>query len=136
MMSSSGAPDLVAYWLLQRDYTRSGRTVYRSSGSALEVEFTGFVPDEGLPRYYQSCDIYCAPSTGGESFGVVLLEAMAAGAPGIASHIQGYGSVLTHGREGFMVEPKDPSAPAVAITRLLGDRPLRARIGRAGRRTA
>ena len=67
---------------------------------------------------------------------MVLLEAMAAGAPVIASHIQGYASVLTHGREGFMVEPKDPSALAVAITRLLSDRPLRAVMGEAGRRTA
>jgi phosphatidylinositol alpha-mannosyltransferase len=136
VVAGSGDPEEFAEWLPLRDYARPDRRVYRSAGSALEVEFTGFVSSDDLPRYYQSCDIYCAPSTHGESFGVVLLEAMAAGAPVLASRIQGYASVLNHGREGFLAEPKDPSALAVGIARLLGDKQLRLNMGEAGRRTA
>jgi phosphatidylinositol alpha-mannosyltransferase len=136
VVAGSGDPDEMAEWLPLRDYSHRDRLVYRSAGSAMEVEFIGFVSAEDLPRYYQSCDVYCAPSTGGESFGVVLLEAMAAGVPVVASRIQGYAGVLTHGREGFLAEPKDPAALAVAIVRLLSDRDLRARMAEAGRRTA
>ena len=102
----------------------------------MEVEFTGFVSSEDLPRYYQSCDVYCAPSTGGESFGIVLLEAMAAGAPVLASRISGYANVLTHGREGFLVDPKSPAALAAGVIRLLSDATLRKQMGEAGKRTA
>jgi phosphatidylinositol alpha-mannosyltransferase len=136
VVAGGGDPEEVTDWLPLRDYTRPGRTVYRSAGSAVEVEFTGFVPDQELPRYYQSCHVFCAPSTGGESFGVVLLEAMAAGAPIIASRIQGYASVLTHGREGFLTDPKNSAAIAAGIIRLLSDADLRAMMGQAGKRTA
>lgn len=136
VVAGSGDPDEMAEWLPLRDYSRNDRVIFRSAGSAMEVEFTGFVGADDLPRYYQSCDVYCAPSTGGESFGVVLLEAMAAGTPVVASRIQGYAGVLTHGREGFLAEPKDPSSLAVAIVRLLSDRDLRGRMAEAGRRTA
>ncbi len=136
VVAGGGDPVDMAEWLPLRDYARPGRVVYRSAGSAIEVEFTGFVPAEDLPRYYQSCDIYCAPSTGGESFGVVLLEAMAAGVPIVASRIPGYASVLTHGREGFLAEPKSPAALAAGIIRLLSDPTLRRHMGEAGQRTA
>ena len=136
VVAGSGDPEEMEPWLPLRDYSRSNRVVYRSAGSAMEVEFTGFVPAEQLPAYYQSADVYCAPSTGGESFGIVLLEAMAAGTPVLASRIPGYADVLTHGREGFLVEPRDSAAIAVGIVRLLSDPDLRARMGEAGRRTA
>lgn len=136
VVAGSGDPEDMAQWLPLRDYTRTARTVYRSPGSAMEVEFTGFVSGEDLPRYYQSCDIYCAPSTGGESFGIVLLEAMAAGVPVLASRIPGYANVLTHGREGFLAEPKNPASIAAGLIRLLSDGEARGRMGEAGRRTA
>jgi phosphatidylinositol alpha-mannosyltransferase len=136
VVAGSGDSEGVVEWLPLRDYTRPERTIYRSAGSALEVEFTGFVLEEDLPRYYRSCDVYCAPSTGGESFGVVLLEAMAAGTPILASRIPGYASVLTHGREGFLTEPKNPAAIAAGIIRLLSDPDLRSAMGQAGKRTA
>lgn len=100
------------------------------------VEFTGFVATEELPRYYQSCDVFCAPSTGQESFGIVLLEAMASGKPIVASDIQGYRFVVNHGVEGILVPPRDEQALALALVRLLSDAEMRARLGEAGRRRA
>lgn len=136
VVAGKGDPELMAEWLPLRDYTRRDLAVYRSPGSALEVVFTGFASHEDLPRYYQSAAVYCVPSTGGESFGVVLLEAMAAGTPVLASRIPGYANVLTHGREGFFSEPKNPPSIAAGLVRLLSDAELRGRLGEAGKRTA
>ena len=100
------------------------------------VDFVGFVPDEEKPRYYASCDVFCAPSVGGESLGIVLLEAMASGKPIVAADIPGYASVLSNGREGLLVAPKSPPALALALVRLLADRELRRSMGAEGRATA
>ena len=100
------------------------------------VDFVGFVSREELPRYYASCDIFCAPSIARESFGIVLLEAMASRKPVVATTIPGYASVMTNQREGLMVEPRDPSALAIALVRLLSDAELRKRLASQGRETA
>ena len=100
------------------------------------VQFVGYVPEAEKPRYFHSCDVFCAPSLGFESFGIVLLEAMAAGRAIVASNIPGYRCVLTDGREGLLVEPADPTVLAQALVRLLRDPQLRARMGTRGRETA
>lgn len=100
------------------------------------VDFIGYVAREELPRYYRSCDIFCAPSTRGESFGIVLLEAAASGRPVIGTNIPGYASVLTNGVEALLVEPKDPAALAIAIVRVLSDPDLQQRLAERGRATA
>jgi len=97
------------------------------------VKFVGRVSPQELPRYYKTCDLFCAPSTGFESFGIVLLEAMAAGKPIVATGIAGYRSVLEHGREGLLVEPENESALAEAIIRVLRDPSLRSSMGEQGR---
>ena len=101
-----------------------------------DVCFAGHVPTEELPRYYQAAHVYCAPSTGQESFGIVLLEAMAAGAAIVASDIPGYRTVMTNGQEGLTVPPQDPRAIAASVCALLQNSSLRARMGEIGQRTA
>jgi phosphatidylinositol alpha-mannosyltransferase len=101
-----------------------------------DVKFVGLVSAEDLPRFYRTAHVFCAPSTGFESFGLVLLEAMAAGAPIVASDIPGYHHVVTHEREGLLVPPADERGIADAVVRLLQDEGLRSRLGQRGRETA
>lgn len=96
------------------------------------VVFTGYVPGDELPSYYRSADIFCAPATGGESFGIVLLEAMACGKPVVATNIDGYASVLADGEEGLLVPPRDEDALAEALLKLLQDKSLRSSMGGKG----
>lgn len=98
-----------------------------------DVVFIGYATYHDLPRYYKTADIVCSPATGRESFGIVLLEAMAAGKPIIASNIEGYNSVLTHGAEGLLVPPKNVGKLTQALTSLMTDESLRQQMGAKGR---
>ncbi len=87
-----------------------------------DVEFVGFVESETLPRYYTSADIFCSPATHGESFGIVLIEAMAAGLPVVAFDNQGHRCVL---RKDFLVENRDVEALAKKLLSFLQSDRLR-----------
>ncbi len=99
-----------------------------------DIEFVGYISPEVLPDYYHNADIFCAPSLGFESFGIVLLEAMAAELPVVASNIAGYRSVILDGQEGFLVPPGQPDALANMLVKLVANPKLRWKMGQAGRR--
>ena len=105
-------------------------------GIADSVLFAGFVPADMLPRYYASADAYCSPALGGEAYGIVLLEAMAAGAPVIASDIPGYNEVVRDGATGVLVPPGSEEALAETINGLLSDEGRRRALSIAGRTQA
>ena len=101
-----------------------------------DVVFRGMVTYDELPRYYKTADIFCSPATGRESFGIVLLEAMALGKPVVASNIEGYAGVITSGKEGLLVSPQNEVALSRSLMALLTDAPLRQRMGERGLVTA
>lgn len=116
------------------DVRRHAQTLETVGGAG--IEFLGVVAPTDLPRYYASCDLFCAPSTGHESFGIVLLEAMASARPIVASDIPGYASVMAPDREGLLVPPGAPGALADAIVRILRNTDIGMALGAAGRMTA
>ncbi len=94
----------------------------------VEVVFRGVVSREDLPRYYACSDIFCSPATGRESFGIVLLEAMAAGTAVIGTAISGYLTILRDRWNALVVPPKSASAITRALEELMDDQRLRLRL--------
>jgi phosphatidyl-myo-inositol alpha-mannosyltransferase len=101
-----------------------------------DVVFSGYAPLDMLPRYHASSHIFCAPNTGNESQGIILLEAMAAGLPVVASNIEGFAGVLTDGIEGTLVRPKDSDVLSEALLQLVDSRELREEMSAHGRERA
>jgi phosphatidylinositol alpha-mannosyltransferase len=97
------------------------------------VELLGRVSDDEKARWFATADIFVSPATGRESFGIVLLEAMAAGRAIVCSDIHGYKGVVRRGEQALLVPPGDARALAEAIGYLLDHPEERARMGRAGR---
>jgi phosphatidylinositol alpha-mannosyltransferase len=100
------------------------------------VHMVGSVPNDRLPAVHAAGDVFVASALGQESFGVVLIEAMAAGLPVVATDIPGYREVVTHGVEGLLVPPRDPEALAAGLVRVLTEPGLAERLGEAGRARA
>jgi phosphatidylinositol alpha-mannosyltransferase len=96
------------------------------------IEWLGRISDEEKASRLRGADVFCAPSIRGESFGIVLLEAMASGTPIVAGDLAGYANVARDGIEGVLVEPGDPVALAEAIRSVLDDQGLADRLTSAG----
>jgi phosphatidylinositol alpha-mannosyltransferase len=101
-----------------------------------DVVFTGMVNFDEQPSYYRTADIFCAPNTSHESFGLVLVEAMATGRPVVATNIEGFAAVITSGREGLLVPPMTVRPLADTLLKLLNDKQLRLQMGQQGLITA
>ncbi len=93
----------------------------KAMGTDGNVEFLGYVPDESINALFSSADIFVLPSSFGESFGIVILEAMAAGTPVIGTKVGGIEEILDGGRYGLLVSPSDPKELAGTMLELLGD---------------
>ncbi|HET8592203.1 MAG TPA: glycosyltransferase family 4 protein, partial [Solirubrobacterales bacterium] len=100
------------------------------------INAVGKVSDEELWRRFGEADVLCAPSLAGESFGMILIEAMAAGTCVVASKIAGYSDVVTDGVDGILVPPADPQALAEELQLLAHEPERRAALGDSGRRSA
>jgi phosphatidylinositol alpha-1,6-mannosyltransferase len=109
-------------------------------GLSSRVDFAGRVPDAALPDHYRDAHVFVMPAReeeqgrSVEGFGIVYLEASASGLPVVAGRSGGAVEAVRAGETGLLVEPDDPQALAEALWRLLQDEPLRAQLGRAGRR--
>lgn len=100
------------------------------------IEWLGRLTDDEVASRLAGADVFCAPSLRGESFGVVLLEAMAAGAAVVASALDGYRNVATDGVDSVLVPPDDADALGDALSRVLSDDTLRAGLVLAGEQQA
>lgn len=98
------------------------------------VEFLGMVSDEDKARLLSSVELYVAPNTGGESFGIILVEALSAGAPVLASDLDAFAQVLDAGAAGELFPAGDADGLAAAAVRLLGDPARRAHLRAHGSR--
>jgi phosphatidyl-myo-inositol alpha-mannosyltransferase len=100
------------------------------------VSMLGHVANADLAGVHGACDVFCAPALGGESFGIVLVEAMAAGLPVVASRTPGYDEVVTDGVDGLLVAPRDVEGLATALARVLDEPSAAAALRDAGRQRA
>lgn len=100
---------------------------------ASRLVLLGQVGDEEKARMLRSVDVYCAPNTGGESFGMILTEAMAAGTPVLASDLDSFRRVLDDGRAGVLSRAGDATSLSAALRSLLADPRRRAELSRVGR---
>ncbi|MBN6040903.1 glycosyltransferase family 4 protein [Amycolatopsis sp. 195334CR] len=109
------------------------KALLREAGPELapHLELLGQVDDETKARALRSVDVYCAPNTGGESFGMILTEAMAAGTCVLASDLDSFRRVLDDGRAGMLATTGDPASWTAALRELLGDPAQRASLAAA-----
>lgn len=96
--------------------------------AAAAVEFVGGISDDEKAALLASVDVYCGPQTGGESFGIVLVEAMSAGATVVASDLGAFSRVLDDGEAGVLFRTGDSADLAQTLVRVLRDPELRARV--------
>ena len=94
------------------------------AGNDPRVEWLGRISEAEKQARLRGADVFCAPSLYGESFGVVLLEAMAAGTPIVASGLDAYAIVARPGRDALLFEPGDPAALAASLKRVLFDKEI------------
>jgi phosphatidylinositol alpha-1,6-mannosyltransferase len=111
--------------------------IAREAGVAQRVTFAGALSDDAIAEAYATADVYVGLSredgVQAEGFGISFVEAAASGVPSVAGKSGGVSSAVRDGETGILVPPTDAAAAAAAIRRLLGDRALRDRMGRAAR---
>lgn len=127
-------PDNVDLWIASEG-PETERLKREWAGDS-RIMWLGRISDAEKAKRLSQADVFCAPSLGGESFGVVLIEAMAAATPIVASALDGYMNVATHEVDALLVEPNDPAALEAALRRILLDQELAHRLVRHGQERA
>lgn len=127
-------PDETRLWVMSTGPQTDD--LMRRHGHDGRIEWIGQVTEEEKVARIRGADVFCAPSLRGESFGVVLAEAMAAGTPVVASDLPGYRNVVADGDEAVLVPPGDAAALAAALARTLTEPALAQALAAAGRRRA
>ena len=125
-------PDDVRVWVASDG--PDTETLKSKYASEPRITWLGRISDAEKIRRMSEATVFCAPSLHGESFGVVLLEAMAAGTPVVASDIDGYQNVATHDVDALLVEPGDDRALASALAKVMTNPRLSQRLVEAGQR--
>ena len=108
------------------------RLMALASQAGATVQFLGRIPDEDLPAYFQAADVVCAPALGGESFGIVLLEAMACAKPLVASRIEGYAALVGGAKCARLVAPGNADGLSNELVWLLESEDRRRSLGEHG----
>ena len=135
LLEAMGAlPADVTLWVAS-DGPQTGELRNRH-GADTRIEWLGRLDDSEIASRLRGADVFCAPSLHGESFGVVLLEAMAAGTPIVASDLPGYRNVARPGREALLVAPGDPAALGAALRSVLDDTATATALAEAGHQRA
>ena len=132
-----GLEVLLEAWPAVVDKVPGARLVVAGPGEVeadVDAELLGLVSEEAKPGVYAGADVYCAPNTHGESFGIVLIEAMAAGTPVVASDLEAFRRVLDDGEAGVLFPVGDADALAEALVGLLADRERRRQLAVRGSR--
>lgn len=110
--------------------------LHRQVAGDVRIEWLGRLSDREKIERLKAADVFCAPSLSGESFGVVLIEAMAASTAVVASDLPGYANVARAGRDALLVPPGDAAALAAALRRVLDDPALAAGLVASGEQRA
>jgi phosphatidylinositol alpha-mannosyltransferase len=127
-------PDDVRVWV-GGDGPQSAELRQRHAGDE-RIEWLGRISDEERAARMRGCTVYCSPSVRGESFGMVLLEAMASGCALVASDLPGHRNVATDGVDALLAPVGDAAGLAKALRRVLDDPALREELVAGGRRRA
>ena len=127
-------PDNVDLWIASEG-PETERLKREWAGDS-RIMWLGRISDAEKAKRLSQADVFCAPSLGGESFGVVLIEAMAAATPIVASALDGYMNVATNEVDALLVEPNDPAALEAALRRILLDQELAHRLVHRGQERA
>lgn len=134
MQAMARVRDLDAVLVVAGTGPGEGRYRRLAQSLAIRTQWLGRVPEDDIPGVYAGASVYCAPALGGESFGIVLLEAMAAGAPVVCSDLAAFRAVA--GPAAAFAPPGDAGELAFALRTVLADPSRRAEMARHGRRIA